>query len=101
MSEYTGVAYGPVAASAVGGQSLIREMCAAGLALASEPMYVRLGSHWASTILAFLGVILACVPFLLYRYGPFIRSRSRYAEEIAAHRAKSLAETSSLSSISA
>jgi hypothetical protein len=44
-------------------------------------MYHNLGIHWASCIPGFLA--LACVPFpfLLYRYGPAIRRRCRFAAE--------------------
>lgn len=42
-------------------------------------MYNKLGIHWASMIPAFLA--LACIPFpfVLYKYGPAIRARCKYA----------------------
>jgi len=45
-------------------------------------MYNNLGIHWASMIPAFLA--LACVPFpfVLYKYGPAIRTRCKYAAEV-------------------
>lgn len=37
----------------------------------------------ASSLLGFIGIPLAAVPFILYRYGPIIRARSSFATEIA------------------
>lgn len=47
-------------------------------------MYNNLGIHWATVIPACLA--LACVPFpfVLYKYGPAIRKRCKYAAEAAA-----------------
>lgn len=41
------------------------------------------GFEWASTILAILATVMGAFPFMFYRYGPSIRKRSRYAQEIA------------------
>jgi hypothetical protein len=47
-------------------------------------MYKNLGTHWASSIPAFLA--LACVPFpfLFYHYGEPIRLKCKYAAKAAA-----------------
>lgn len=37
----------------------------------------------AASLLAFIAIPLAFIPFVLYAYGPQIRSSSRFAEEIA------------------
>ena len=44
-------------------------------------MYKDLGIHWASTIPAFLALTCVPFPFLLYRYGPAIRKRCKFARE--------------------
>jgi len=59
----------------------MRSCFGAGFPLFTTYMYNNLGIHWASSIPAFLA--LACVPFpfLLYKYGPAIRARCKYAAE--------------------
>lgn len=47
-------------------------------------MYNNLGIHWATTIPAFLALICVPFPFVLYKYGPAIRTRCKYAAEAAA-----------------
>jgi hypothetical protein len=41
------------------------------------------GYAWASTILAILATVMGIFPFLFYKFGPQIRTRSRYAKELA------------------
>ncbi len=43
-------------------------------------MYNKLGYQWASTLLAGLMIIMMPFPYLFYRYGKQIRSRSRFAK---------------------
>ncbi|KAG6909477.1 hypothetical protein DXG01_017199 [Tephrocybe rancida] len=66
VSDYTVESYGPLASSAVTGQS-----------------FARVGFQWASTILAILATVMGLFPFLFYIYGPNIRQRSHYAQELA------------------
>lgn len=47
-------------------------------------MYERLGVQWASTIPAFLALVCSPIPFLLLRYGPQLRERSKFAKEARA-----------------
>jgi len=47
-------------------------------------MYNNLGIHWATTIPGFLALICVPFPFVLYKYGPAIRTRCKYAAEAAA-----------------
>ena len=41
-------------------------------------MYECLGIAWATSLLAFIVLALTPVPWILYRFGPVIRSRSQY-----------------------
>jgi hypothetical protein len=41
------------------------------------------GIRWASTLVAFLALVCAPLPFLFYRYGEKIRLRCKYAAEAA------------------
>ncbi len=44
-------------------------------------MYENLGTQWASSVPAFLGLVCAPLPFLFYRWGKRLRERSKYASE--------------------
>lgn len=74
--------YGPFAASAVGAQSLLREVLSGSVTLFGDPMYINLGYPWAGTVLAFIATALALVPPVLYFFGSHIRKRSNFAEAI-------------------
>ena len=56
-------------------------------------MYENLGIHWASTIPAFQALASVPFPFLLWKYGPQIRTRCKYAAESAAFLQKMQAQT--------
>lgn len=71
--------YGPTAASAIAANSLVRSMAAAGLPLAAPRMYRILGTQWATSVLAFICVIMVPAPFVFYRYGERLRGMSRFA----------------------
>jgi len=47
-------------------------------------MYHNLGIHWATTVPACLALLCVPFPFVLYKYGPAIRKRCKYAAEAAA-----------------
>jgi hypothetical protein len=44
-------------------------------------MYENLGTQWASSVPAFLGLACGPLPFLFYRYGKALRERSKYSSE--------------------
>lgn len=67
------------AASALAANALLRAILACILPHVSIYMYNRLGNQWASTLVAFLSLICVPIPFLFYKYGPVIRTKSRYA----------------------
>ncbi|KAJ5444678.1 bicyclomycin resistance protein [Penicillium daleae] len=66
-------------ASVMAGMSVFRFVFGAAFPLFSNAMYERLGIHWASCIPAFLSVLCMPLPFLIYKYGPEIRKRCKYA----------------------
>lgn len=96
---YTTINWRPVAASAMGANSTVRCIMAAAFPLFAIQMIHRLSSPGAAAFLAGLNCLLVCimlfirglsmmltlisytqvpVPFILTRYGPRIRARSRY-----------------------
>ncbi|KNZ72482.1 Polyamine transporter 1 [Termitomyces sp. J132] len=77
VCDYTVESYGLMASSAVTGQSFARDTSV------GSHHWCIVGFEWASTILAILATLMGVFPFLFYRYGPTIRQRSRYAQEIA------------------
>lgn len=84
VSDYTVAAYGHFSSSAVAGQSLAREIISGSAALIAEPMFNNLPSYeWAACVLAFIALPLAFIPMLLYKTGPWLRTHSPFAKQIA------------------
>jgi hypothetical protein len=44
-------------------------------------MFVALNPRWASTLLGCFAAIMIPIPVLLIRYGPVLRSKSKYAPD--------------------
>ncbi|KAF8851606.1 MFS general substrate transporter [Acephala macrosclerotiorum] len=65
--QYIIDSYEMYAASALASLTLIR-------------FYENLGVHWTLTILGAISALMVPVPYAFYRYGPKIRSRSKYAQ---------------------
>ena len=81
--DYMIAAYGPYSASATGGNALARDFLAGISAMYATPLYNRLGLEWASTLLAFLAIIVAIPVYIFYWKGPAIRERSKFAQSLA------------------
>ncbi|OCL08894.1 MFS multidrug transporter-like protein [Glonium stellatum] len=67
-----------VGASATATVAMVRSLLGAAFPLFTIQMYERLGISWATSLLAFFVLALTPVPWILYRFGPAIRARSRY-----------------------
>ncbi|CAL1712914.1 unnamed protein product [Somion occarium] len=65
------------AASALAATVIVRSFFGAGFPLFANQMYDKLSPRWASTLLAFISVVMAPIPFVLRKYGPALRRRSR------------------------
>lgn len=72
-------AYLFVAASALAANTVIRSAFGAGFPLFATQMYETLNPRWASTLLGFLALVMAPIPFILVKYGPTLRIKSKYA----------------------
>ncbi|CCG25194.1 hypothetical protein CORT_0H00770 [Candida orthopsilosis Co 90-125] len=68
-----------VAASALAGNTFIRSAFGAAFPLFTTQMFTNLTIKWAATLLGCLGALMIPVPFLFYKYGAYIRSKSKYA----------------------
>lgn len=62
--------------SAIAANVCVRSATAAAFPLFAIHMFERLGTEWATSLLAFFCLALAPVPFLFWRYGAKIRSWS-------------------------
>jgi hypothetical protein len=49
------------------------------MVIVATPFYKNLGVPYTLTIMACLSALMAPVPFVFYKYGPWIRSKSRHA----------------------
>ncbi|KAL4874153.1 hypothetical protein BDV12DRAFT_159200 [Aspergillus spectabilis] len=71
--------YPTYAASALSANSFARSSFGGIFPLFGIQMYNNLGYHWATTLLAFLTLIMAPFPYIFFRYGSRIRKKSRFA----------------------
>ncbi|KAK4161547.1 putative MFS transporter [Cladorrhinum sp. PSN259] len=80
-------AYGPYSASATGGNGWSRDFLAGVLTVPATPFYTNIGGVYhleiASTILFCISLVLVCAVYAIYFYGPALRKRSPFAENLA------------------
>lgn len=87
--DYMVASYSVYSASATGGNGLARDFLAGVSAMYAVPMYQNipgLSYSWASTILGCIGILVIIPVFLLYKYGPQVRERSKFAQSLADER---------------
>lgn len=82
MINYLTDAYKQYSASAQAAASTLRSIFAVCLPLATNSMYGQLGINWATSLLAFISMALAVIPFVFIRYGEWIRSRSPFSQMV-------------------
>lgn len=82
MINYLTDAYRQFSASAQAAASTVRSITAVCLPLATTPMYTNLGVAWASSLLGFVSLIMAAIPFVFVMYGHSIRGRSPFCQEV-------------------
>lgn len=81
-SNYLAGTYSIYAASALAGNALIRSIFGAVLPLAGPKMYEAMTPQWAGFLLGMLEVIMIPIPFVFWRYGASIRSKSRIIRQL-------------------
>ncbi|KAF8905690.1 major facilitator superfamily domain-containing protein [Mucidula mucida] len=69
-------------ASALAAKTVVRSGAGAAMPLFMVQMFHGLGNGWAASLLAFVSVAMIPIPFLFYRYGKQIRSKSKRATAI-------------------
>lgn len=71
--------YGPLnGASAMAANGLARYAAGAAFPLFTFQMYEGLGIAWATSLLGFVSLALLPIPWVFFKWGPKIRSRSAY-----------------------
>ncbi|KAF9520018.1 hypothetical protein BS47DRAFT_1336297 [Hydnum rufescens UP504] len=77
LVNYVVEVYLSVAASALAVTVIVRSAFGAGFPLFARQMYEKLNPRWASTVLAFISLVLVPIPILFVRYGPYLRTKSK------------------------
>jgi len=77
--QYLIDSYEIYAASALASATLIRYVASGAMVIIATPFYKNMGVHWTLTILGCLSALMAPLPYVFYKYGPWIRSKSKYA----------------------
>ncbi|KAH8650084.1 major facilitator superfamily domain-containing protein [Xylariales sp. PMI_506] len=78
--SYTADCYGESASSAIAGQGLMRNSLGAVTPLFASAFFNNVGSQYAGLILALLGTVLSLIPFVMFKYGPKLRAKSKLAK---------------------
>lgn len=65
-------------ASAMSANNLLRYILASVFPLFTVQMFERLGNGWAGSLLGFIALALMPMPWVFYRYGKALRSRSSF-----------------------
>ena len=79
--SYTADCYGENSSSAIAGQGLMRNTLGAVTPLFSSQFFHNVGSQYAGLILSLIGLVLSLIPFVLFKFGPQLRKRSKLAKE--------------------
>ncbi|KAH9901139.1 MFS general substrate transporter [Cubamyces lactineus] len=79
LTQYLMDTYSIYCASAIASTVVTRSVVAFIFPLISPALYGNLGDAWACSVFAFLSLACMPVPFLFYRYGSWVRSKSKYA----------------------
>ncbi|KAJ5180875.1 hypothetical protein N7492_004085 [Penicillium capsulatum] len=77
--SYTSDCYGENSSSAIAGQGFMRNTLGAVSPLFASQFFHNLGSQYAGLLLALIATLLTFIPFVLYKFGPDLRARSRLA----------------------
>lgn len=76
---YLSMSFPPISvASALAANNFLRYMMAAVFPLFTVQMYKRLHIDWATSLFGFISLAMVPIPFLFAKYGPKLRSSSKY-----------------------
>ncbi|KAJ5895617.1 Major facilitator superfamily domain general substrate transporter [Penicillium taxi] len=80
--SYTSDCYGDNASSAIAGQGFMRNTLGAVSPLFATQFFHNLGSQWAGLLLSCIATLLTFIPYILFKWGPTLRARSKLASLI-------------------
>lgn len=78
ITSYLTDCYSHFGASALAANAVLRSLFGAIFLLFATKMYHALSVSWATSLLAFVALAMAPLPWLFYHFGPCIRNRSKY-----------------------
>lgn len=78
INAYLTDCYDRYAASALAANTMLRCLFGAGFALFANEMYAEMGTPWATTLLGFVALAMAVLPWALYKYGASLRAASKF-----------------------
>lgn len=81
IMSYLTDAYREMSASVTASLVLLRSLVSMAFPLFAETMYKSLGNQWATSTLAFIAVGLMPIPFVFWKYGAYLRSKSKYTHK--------------------
>ncbi|SCW00245.1 LAFE_0B12640g1_1 [Lachancea fermentati] len=81
---YLAICYPRYLASVFASNAFCRSVFACAFPLFGKAMYDNLGSEkypvgWGSSLVGFFCIGLATIPFIFYKFGPYLRGKSKYA----------------------
>ena len=83
LNNYLTDAYGVYSASALASSVFSRNVVAALLLpLVTYQMFEQLGVGWACSVLGFLCAALSPIPLIMIKYGPILRARSPFCQQL-------------------
>jgi hypothetical protein len=82
ISVYLVDAYTVFAAGATAGNLMVRSIISTVLPLAAEPLYHSVGYEWGNSIFTLIAMAFLPVPFLLVRYGRYLRTHPQFQVEL-------------------
>ena len=82
LTSYLSDGYGTLTASALASAAIMRSVLGAILPLFAHSMYNALGISWATSLLGFITLAMAVVPFLLLQFGGTLRRRSKLCRKV-------------------
>ncbi|GME45012.1 Benomyl methotrexate resistance protein [Neofusicoccum parvum] len=78
-SQFIVQTYGPLTgASAIAANGIARYTISAAFPLFTIQMYQKLGIDWATSLLGFISLAMLPIPWVLFKWGPKIRAKSKY-----------------------
>ena len=81
LTSYLSDGYGTLTASVLASAAIMRSVLGALLPLLAQPMYSALGVSWASSLLGFITLAMAVVPFILLKFGSGLRRKSKLCRD--------------------